>query len=257
MKEKNIGIFDSGVGGITVLKEIMRLLPGENVLYYGDSINAPYGNKSPQDIQKLCLNILKFLVENNSKIIVIACNTATAVALEILRENCNIPVVGIISSGARAIVEIEEAKSIAIMATEVTVKSEVYLREIKKLKEEIDIFQLSCPLLVPEIEKNWKKSFKGEEILQEYISKIPKETDTLVLGCTHFPIIKSSIKKYYRGRIIDPAKEIAWELKNILTENDLLNGSGKKGNIKFYISGNKENFKKVAKDYLEIEIEEY
>ena len=251
----NIGVFDSGVGGTTVLKEVINLLPNENILYYGDSGNSPFGEKTPEEIQQLCRKIVNFFINNSCKAVVIACNTATAAALDILKKEFNIPIIGVISAGAKVAVNTTKNNSINILSTPFTALSSAYAKEIKKLSKNINVFQEGCPQFCPMIENGWENYENRESILKEHLNNLPKNSDTLILGCTHYPIIKKDIAKFFNGNIVDPAQETALELKNLLKSNNLLNNDNTNGKVSFYVSGDEKKFKNVAEQFLNFNIE--
>jgi glutamate racemase len=246
-----IGVFDSGVGGITVLKEINKIFPKDTIIYYGDNKNAPYGERTIENIRELCLNIVEFLVMNRVDAIVIACNTATAAALDTLKERfTHIPIIGVIESGSKTASKTTLNNCIGIFATPATVAMEAYPKTLKTINPSISVFQKGCSLLCPMIEAGWNENKESKKIVKEYLSFIPEEVDTLVLGCTHYPIIKNTLAKYFKGQIVDPAKETALLLKKEL----FLYGSEKinneNGSREFYVSGETEKFKKVAESFL-------
>lgn len=250
----NIGVFDSGVGGTTVLKEIINLLPNENILYYGDSGNSPYGEKTTEEIQQLCRKIIYFFTSRNCKVVVIACNTATAAALQYLQKEFDIPILGVITAGAKTAVEITKNNSINILSTSFTALSKAYTREIEKLSKDVEVYQEGCPQFCPMIEKGWETFDDREEILKEHMNKLPTKSDTLILGCTHYPMIREDIEKHFKGNIVDPAKETAIELKELLISKTMLNPSKTTGNIVFFVSGDPARFKKIAEKFLQFEI---
>lgn len=253
-KNYNIGIFDSGVGGVTVLKEILALLPQENIIYYADNNNAPYGEKDRESLQKLCCNIVDFFMKNECKAIVIACNTATAAALKLLQKKYQIPIIGVISAGARIASEIGKNKKINILATPFTVNSNAYIDEFKRLSKDIEVFQEGCAELCPMIEKGWETFQDRNSILKSHLNNLSSEADTLILACTHYPIIKKDIKSFFSGNIVDPAKETALELLSILKGKNLLNRNHTRGEISFYVSGEILPFKKIAEKFLNFKI---
>lgn len=249
-KNYSIGVFDSGVGGTTVLKEIVNLLPNENILYYGDSGNAPYGEKSSEEIQRLCLKIMDFFVANNCKAVVIACNTATAASLQIINEKYSLPVIGVIDPGAKSAVNASKSKSVGILSTPFTAKSNAYANAIGKITSEVKVYQEGCPELCPMIENEWESYDNREEVLRNHISKFPEDADTLVLGCTHYPIARGDVAKIFSGNIVDPAKETALELQKTLKELGLLTDSTSTGTIDFFVSGDMDKFRRIAEKFL-------
>lgn len=254
-KNYSIGVFDSGVGGTTVLKEIVNLLPEENILYYGDSGNAPYGEKSLSELQRLCLKIMDFFIARNCKAVVIACNTATAAALEIIKEKFTIPVIGVIEPGAKSAINTSKNKSIGVLSTPFTAKSNAYADAIGKIDKTVSVSQEGCSELCPMIENGWETYENGKDILKSHINQLSKDADTLVLGCTHYPIVRSDIAKIFCGNIVDPARETALELQSTLKELNLLNDSKTAGTISFFVSGDVDKFKKIAEKFLGFKIE--
>ncbi|EGQ78722.1 glutamate racemase, partial [Fusobacterium animalis ATCC 51191] len=184
MDKKNckIGVFDSGLGGVTVLKRLLEDLPYEEYIYYGDSGNAPYGSgKTKEEIQYLCKKIMDFLIENNCKVVVIACNTATVAALEYLKENYSIPIIGIIDSGAKIAIQNSSLKKVAVFSTEFTANSNAYKNTIQRYDKDFEVTQIACIEFCPMIEKGWETFDNNQEILEKYINKIPDNVDALVL----------------------------------------------------------------------------
>ncbi|WP_319371317.1 glutamate racemase [uncultured Ilyobacter sp.] len=251
-----IGVFDSGVGGITVLKEIIKNLPGEEIIYYGDNKYAPYGNRTVENIRELCLNIGEFLVKSKVDAIVIACNTATAASIDILKERFPfIPILGVIEAGARVAEETTASRCTGILATPATVAMGAYPRAIQSIDSSLSVIQRGCPEFCPMIEDGWEDTLENEEIVKGHLSHIPEQADTLVLGCTHYPIIKNIIARFFKGRIVDPAEETAISLRKELLLNSIkINESGK-GHTEFYVSGDTEKFQKVAESFLGQKIE--
>lgn len=250
-----IGIFDSGVGGITVLEKIKNLLPQEDIIYYGDTFYSPYGVKSKEEILDRCVKISNFLVTQGCKIIVIACNTATVAALEELKEIIKVPVIGVINPGARAAISSTKNKKVGIIATPFTVKNLAYTKEIKNLNKNIEVFESGCTEFCPMIEKGWNNFENRFNLLLEYLSVLPQDIDTLVLGCTHYPIIVDDIKKYFKGIIIDPAFETSKDVENTLKNLNLLNSNNTIGNITFYVSGDTESFKNIVETFSTVKVE--
>lgn len=255
-KKSAIGIFDSGVGGLTVLKELIDLLPSENIIYYGDSGNSPYGDKSQEEIEKLCINIVDFLIGKKCKVVVIACNTATKAAINVLKEQYNLPIIGVIESGAKKAVEVSENNKIGILSTVFTAESNAYLDEVKKFSPNAEVYQKGCKDLCPMIENDWDTHANRMSVLEGYVSDLPEDIDTIVLGCTHYPMIINDIKKLVHGKIIiDPAKETSLTTKKVLESMNLLNDSKEKGEIYFYVSGDMKKFETIAERFLSMKID--
>ena len=251
----NIGIFDSGIGGVSVLKKIIKLLPNENIMYFGDTKNVPYGGRTKEEIQNLSRRIVEFLILNNCKAIVIACNTATIATLEMLKTQCSIPVVGIIDAGVEA-VSLNGYDEISVLGTPFTIESGEHLKKIKKKNKKMKINTVACEELCPMIEEGWEKFRKRYEVLGEYMSHIPKSSEALLLACTHYPFIIEDIQKRFDGKVIDPSEECARELFRVLKKEDILNNDKNKGRIEFYVTGDKESFKVKAEKFLGTEIKD-
>ena len=222
----SIGVFDSGVGGLTVVRELMRQLPSENVIYFGDTARVPYGSKSKNTILKFSRQIVRFLRTKNVKAIVVACNTASALALEDMRDEIDIPVIGVVRPGAKMAVEKTKTKHVGVIGTEATIKSGIYTDYIRQLDEEVTVIGKACPLFCPLVEEGLLEDRITDDMIDRYLSEIkPYNVDSLVLGCTHYPLLFNPIKRYMGDGVtlINPAYETAKELKQILDEKGLLN----------------------------------
>lgn len=255
INSKPIGIFDSGFGGITILRELLKLMPNENYIYLGDNKNIPYGDKSKKEIIKLSSKMADFLINKNCKILVIGCNTISASASEILKEKYNIPIIEVISNACAEVNKISK-NNISIMATDFTVKSKIYLKKIKENNKEIKITQIVCKKLCPMIENGWESFEDRFEILNNYIKKINPNSDSLLLACTHYPLIIKDIKKVLKEnknnikKIIEPSRPTALSVKKYLKENNLLNNNLKnKNRLTIYTTSNDKN---KAKNLLNI-----
>ena len=255
IKENSIGVFDSGVGGLTVLKEMVKLLGNEDYIYFGDNLHAPYGERSNSDIKSLSFKIADFLVLNKCKMLVIACNTIVASAFEDIKKRYNIPIIEVVSNGVKAAVSVTKNNNIAVMATPFTVSTDVYSRTIKSINANASVTEIPCKTLCAMIESVWGNSDEHYDALKEYLSEIPQNVDTLVLGCTHYPIVINDIKKCFDKNIVDPAYETAILSKEVLEQNNLLNSKGTKGNIIFYTSGDTEVFKFLGENILGFSLE--
>jgi len=257
MNDAPIGVFDSGVGGLTVAREIMRQLPGESIVYFGDMARVPYGTKSKDTVISFSRQIVKFLQEKKVKAIVIACNTASAFALSELAKEVDIPVIGVISPGAKAANEKTVNGRIGVIATEGTVSSGMYSKVIKSINPELEVFQKACPLFVPLVEEGWLYDSITIEVADRYLHDLLSyDIDTLVLGCTHYPLIRRTIQKVVGENVslVSPAYETAKELERILIENNIVSGS-ECGKYEFYVSDNADRFKKLALSILPCDID--
>ncbi len=267
-QEAPVGVFDSGVGGLTVAREIMRQLPEENIVYFGDTARVPYGSKSQDNIIRFSRQIIHFLQSKKVKAIVIACNTASALALDTVKDEIDIPIIGVIVPGARAALKETKNGKIGVVGTEATIKSETYTKVIRSMNPEAQVKGKACPLFVPLVEEGFAKHRITEEVIDIYISEF-KDTDidTMILGCTHYPLLRSRIMAYLgeKVHIVNPAYETAMELKDILETSGIANHSGKAASYEFYVSDAAEKFTKLANTILpydvattkKINIEEY
>ena len=259
-KDKPIGIFDSGVGGLTVVKEVIRHLPNESIIYLGDTARVPYGIKSPETVIKYSRQNTNFLKERGIKLLVAACNTSSAVSLSILREETDISVIGVIEPGARAAVRNTKTGNIGVIGTEATIKSGAYEKAINQWSvvsgqwsgKKIGVDSKACPMFVPLAEEGWFENEVAEMTAEVYLSDFRgKRIDVLVLGCTHYPLLKKTIQKSVGNRVIliDSAEETPKEIEILLRERGLLS-DGKSRFVDFYVTDNPERFSKVGKAFL-------
>ena len=251
--QQPIGVFDSGVGGLTVAKEIKRLLPQEDIIYFGDTKHLPYGEKSKEAIVQYSKQITQFLLDQNCKAIVIACNTATANALPEVLElvDGRVPVIDVINPVAEK-VSYEIHNNVGVIATKATVNSGLYRKSIRKHNKFIKVDELATPMLVPAIEEGFKNHPITHAIIYNYLSNNKlKNIETLILGCTHYPLLIDEIKQYYgnRVRVIDSPNIVANHLKIILEKYHLLNESNANPFYRFYLSDITKNFEKISKKF--------
>ena len=252
-----VGVFDSGVGGLTVAREIMRQLPCENIVYFGDTARVPYGSKSKNNIIRFSEQIIRFLKTKGVKAIVIACNTASALALEAVQGGTDIPILGVIAPGARAAVQATENGIIGVAGTEATIQSEMYTRVIRKMDPGAVVIGKPCPLFVPLVEEGFAKHRITEEVIDIYLADMKKtDIDTMILGCTHYPLLRSRIKAYFgeKVHIVNPAYETAMDLKKVLAERGIENLSGKAASYEFYVSDAAEKFTRFANGILSYDV---
>lgn len=224
MSERSIGIFDSGVGGLTVFKEIVRQMPAEGYVYLGDTGRVPYGTKSPATVLRYALEASAFLVARRVKALVVACNTASAVALEAIEEQFSLPVIGVIEPGARKAVGITRSRRVGVIGTEGTIKSGAYTRAIHALDPAIEVLTAACPLFVPLAEEGWAEHAVARLAAEEYLAPLQQAgIDTLVLGCTHYPLLKPVLRQVLGERValVDSAEETARRLAQLLDERGL------------------------------------
>lgn len=252
-----IGVFDSGVGGLTVVREIMRQLPGENVIYFGDTARVPYGSKSKDTVLKFSRQIVRFLMTKNVKAIVFACNTASALALEDMRDEMKVPVVGVVRPGAKMAADMTKTKSVGVIGTDATIKSGIYNEYIRQLDPEVRVIGKACPLFVPLVEEGLLEDRITDDMVDRYLSEFkPYNVDSLVLGCTHYPLLMNPIKRYMGDSVtlVNPAYETAKELKNILQKKGLLNEKIATPTYDFYVSDGVDKFKSFADEVLPINV---
>ena len=252
----SIGVFDSGIGGLTVLKEIRKVLPDEKIYYLGDTARVPYGEKTKELIIRYSKEIVEFLLEKNVSAIVVACNTATALALKELKETFKIPIIGVIEAGARTAIEATKNGKIGVIGTKATIQSGKYEEEIKLFNKKVEVLQKACPLFVPAVEEGILSGKLVNQIIKTYLDDFKGKVDTLILGCTHYPLLKDAISKLYTDiKIVDPAKETALDLKEILEQNEFLKNDAKKDEeVKYYVTDGQEKFKEIGIMFLEEDI---
>lgn len=257
MDTRPIGIFDSGIGGLTVVKEVMKILPNEDIYYFGDTARVPYGNKSPETVTKFSFQNTRFLISKNVKAIVIACNTASAFSIESVKENFKLPVLGVIRPGARAAARETKNGKIGIIGTEGTIASRAYEKAIKKINPDAEIFAYSCPLFVPLVEEGWAGSKVSYLVAEEYLAPLKKAgIDTLVMGCTHYPLLKKVVGDIMGADVtlINPAEETAIDLMQVLVQNKLQNEIKEGSQYRYYVSDNSDKFSRVGTNFLSKEV---
>ncbi|ADI02803.1 MAG TPA: glutamate racemase [Syntrophothermus lipocalidus] len=252
-----VGVFDSGVGGLTVVKEIIKRLPCENIIYIGDTANVPYGGKPPQELIRLGKNIIDFLINQGAKAVVAACNTSSSVSIPILRDMCPVPVIDVIVPGAANAAAVTRNGRVGVIATEATVKTGAYTRHIKALSPGISVYEVACPRFVPLVEQGVLEGDEVEEVANEYLQPLRRQgIDTLVIGCTHYPFLIPVIQKVMgKGvRLVDPAEETASRLRATLLERGLDNPGTTSPQYRFFATGSSESFFRVGKLLPEIDI---
>lgn len=253
MDNRPIGVFDSGVGGLTVFKEIRELLPSENLIYFGDTARVPYGGKSVQVIQKFSSEIAGFLEMQNVKMIVVACNTASALALNKLKTETSLPVIGVIDPGVRAAIKCAGSGTIGVIGTRATINSGVYQERVSRLRVNLKLVARACPLLVPIVEENLLDSDIARLALEMYLSDFKKlQISALILACTHYPLLKPLINDFFEGRtaLVDSASETAREVKEMLQARRITTEETHRGCEQFYVSDSPEAFSAIAADFL-------
>jgi glutamate racemase len=248
-----IGVFDSGIGGMTVVRALTQHLPHENIVYFGDTARVPYGPKSPQVVREYALQDTDVLLQHNVKLIVIACNTVSAVALDVVQKRAKVPVVGVILPGAEAAAKATKKKRVGVIGTLGTIFSNAYTNAIRQLDPGIKVIGQPCPLFVPLAEEGWIDHKATELIAKEYLFPLTLEKiDTLVLGCTHYPILQNVINKALNNSVtlIDSGEATAVVVKKMLAELDLVNTSKLKPNLQFYVSDVPHKFAEIGERFL-------
>lgn len=265
---KNIGVFDSGVGGLTVVKELMKLLPRETIIYFGDTARVPYGNKSTATVTKYSLQNARFLLQQDIKLLVVACNTASALSLAALQESFpDLPIIGVIEPGVKAALKTTKSKKVGVVGTMATISSQAYNRLLTTKAHDVQVYGQACPLFVPLVEEGWVHKKVTSLITSEYLSGMKRlGIDTLILGCTHYPLLKKIIGQVMgkKVKLVDSAQEAAREVQQILESNDLAVTKGI-GNCLFYVSDIPDKFIIVGQQLLgekiqqatQVDIEKY
>lgn len=264
---KPIGVFDSGIGGLTVVDEIMQQLPKERIIYFGDTARVPYGNKSKKSILKYSKQIVNFLMTKNVKAIVIACNTASAFALDEIASQVSIPIIGVIKPGARTAASVTKNNNIGVIGTRGTINSGIYQQYLNITNPEVKVFGKACPLFVPLVEEGWINDSITKDVASRYLEEFKNyKVDTLVLGCTHYPLLRKTIGLVLGKEVelVNPAYETAKTLKNVL-ESNIIQKNPINGNHEFYVSDGVDRFNNFAggilpnylKEVKEINIDEY
>lgn len=247
-----IGVFDSGLGGLTVAHAIMRRLPGESLVYFGDTARVPYGPKSPDTVRRYSREIAAFLLDEGVKAVVVACNTATAHALPMLRDELDVPVLGVVEPGARAAVRASRSGRVGVIATDGTIRSGAYVRAIHLESPEAQVTARACPLFVPLVEEGWTDHEATRLIAREYLDPFTEgRVDTLVLGCTHYPLLKPLIADVVGPgvRLIDSAEETAADTARMLDEHGLASSSSR-GEYRFVASDDPQQFLALGQRFL-------
>lgn len=258
MNNDPIGIFDSGIGGLTVANAIQKVLPHESLIYFGDTAHLPYGDKSPDSIKYYAIRICQFLLQNNAKMIVIACNTASSVAYETVKDfvDGRVPVVNVIDPVVDVVLKSKNVKRVGVIGTKGTIRSDIYAKKIKSKSKKVEVSSLATPLLAPMIEEGFFDNKISRSIIGSYLSsrKLAK-IDSLILACTHYPLIRPEVEEYYKGKvdIIDTAGVVAIQVKEVLKEEKLL--SKKKTPVHhFYVSDFTKSFEESTRFFFKNKI---
>lgn len=252
-RDYSIGVMDSGVGGLTVLKQMLEICPDENYLYFGDTKNLPYGEKTKDELILLARKVFDFFKEKNVKAVIMACNTTSATVYDELKDNYDFTIYPIIQIVSKCITMDKNLKRIAVMATQATVNSKKYKQELTRNNPSVEVFEQACPLFVPMVEHKLK-NYDEEEIITGYLNNVLNfNPQKIILGCTHYPYLLDTISKYATGELfINPAKIFANYIKEDLKANNLLS-ENQAGSIEYFASANPDKFKENAKLFLEID----
>ena len=256
-KTAPVGVFDSGVGGLTVAREISRQLPNENIVYFGDTARVPYGSKSQNTIIRFSEQIIRFLKTKDVKAIV--CNTASALALDAVRDEFDVPVMGVVIPGARAAVEATCNRKIGVVGTDATVRSGMYTKIIRQMAPDITVVEKACPLFVPLVEEGFKDHAVTREIIEYYLESMRGSgIDAMILGCTHYPLLRSKIREYMGEgiQIVNPAYETALDLKRLLRDREMENDGATEEHSRysFYVSDAAEKFRRFANTVMPFDV---
>lgn len=256
-KSAPIGIFDSGIGGLTVAKRVMSILANENIIYFGDTARVPYGSKSNSTVIEYSIQDAQFLLKKNVKLIIVACNTASSVALNTLREKFEIPIIGMIEPGANLALETTKNGKIGVIGTNATINNKAYSEKLKQLDPKIQVFEKACPLFVPIAEEGWLDHPATKLVAKEYLQDfIDNGVDTLVLGCTHYPLLSETIQEIIGKNVtlIDSGFAASLQVENHLKGRGIRNDSVQLGQKEFYVSDLPDKFKLLAERFLGSEL---
>ena len=258
MDNRYIGVFDSGLGGLTAVKELKKVLPNENIIYFGDTGRVPYGTRSDETIVKYVIDDINFLLSHDIKMIIIACGTASTVALPIVKNMYDTPIVGVVEPSVNAAVNATKNKNIGIIGTSGTINSHKFTKRIKDIDKSINAYCNACPMFVPIVENGYADTEAAEIIARDYLAPLmEKDIDTLILGCTHYPMLKNTIAKIVGDKVslIDSGAETAKYVKEYLTDNDMLSNEKMEKQYMYFVSDSVAGFSKAASVFLDENIE--
>jgi len=254
-----IGVFDSGIGGLTVVKALRDLLPNEQIIYLGDTARVPYGSRSPSTVERYSLEIANMLMERDAKLMVVACNTVSSVALPQLEKNLPVDVIGVIRPGAQAAIQETRSHHIGVIGTRATIRSGAYERTLKSINPSVEVTSRPCPLLVPLIEEGLLRDDITDQVIARYLEPmLGAGIDTLVLGCTHYPLLTNAIRQQLgdKVRVVDSAKNCALAVKRLLSAQSLGASGDAAGGLQVALTDRPDNFLRVAKEALHLNIED-
>lgn len=248
-----IGVFDSGLGGLTVVKELMRRLPSEDIIYYGDTARVPYGTKSRKAIIGFSRENTKVLLKHKVKVVVVACNSSSSYALDVLKREFHVPIIGVIHAGAKKAAILTRNNKVGVIATSATITSNQYVKAVRHYNKGVQVFPVACPLFVPLVEEDWLTKPATLNIVKDYLGSLKKAgIDVLILGCTHYPLLANILQKVMGRKVVlvDSAKEVALGVKQLLNETGGRRVSKRKARYKFLISDRPQGFQQIAKKFL-------
>ena len=257
MDNRPIGVFDSGIGGLTIVNALAKILPHEKIVYVGDTARVPYGNKSTERIQQYSEEITRWLIQEECKIVVVACNTASSHALDNLKSKFNIPIIGVIEPGVEASIYATQNNRIGVLGTYGTIRSDAYGQALRKLNKDISVINQACPLFVPLVEEGWVSGEVPETIAKTYLENIvASDVDTLILGCTHYPLLKPTINKVINinMKLVDSGDTTAAVVQSVINEFQLYPENGKSGDIFCRVTDSVDLFESLAGRFLEVPI---
>ena len=252
-----IGVFDSGIGGLTVVAALRELLPGESIFYIGDTARVPYGGKSQATIERYSVELAGLLLAERAKCIVVACNTASALGVPQLKMDLRVPVTGVIEPGAQAAVKATRSGKIGVIGTRATVNSRAYERAIEELDSELEVFSEACPLFVPLIEEGWIEDAVTDSVIARYLEKMLRhDVDTLVLGCTHYPLLRAAIQRFVGPKItlVDSAQNTALAVQKLLKQHKLTAPKKSVGKLQVALTDQSTGFLRVAEQALDLQV---
>ena len=253
MNSKAIGVFDSGLGGLTAVRELNRVMPGENIIYFGDTGRVPYGNRSRETIIRYTKEDIEFLMKQDIKLIIAACGTASSVALPYLADKFDVKIMGVLESACREAVKTTQNRKIGVIGTAGTIKSGKYEEIIKSITDDVEVYSTPCPMFVPLVENGYAESEAARLIAKDYLTPLKKEkVDTLILGCTHYPLLKGVISDIMgeETQLLSPGELTAYSAREYLMANDLLSDNSSGGKNEFYVSDSVENFAFLGSTFL-------
>lgn len=252
-----IGVFDSGIGGLTVVAALRELLPGESIFYIGDTARVPYGGKSQATIERYSVELAGLLLAERAKCIVVACNTASALGVPQLKSDLRVPVTGVIEPGAQAAVKATRSGKIGVIGTRATVNSRAYERAIEELDSDLEVFSEACPLFVPLIEEGWIEDAVTDSVIARYLEKMLRhDVDTLVLGCTHYPLLRAAIQRFVGPKItlVDSAQNTALAVQKLLKQHKLTAPKKSVGKLQVALTDQSTGFLRVAEQALDLQV---